>query len=196
VVLVVVLISSVATFRYQLEFQRQSMEKMMRGRGSEADLDQMLNDTVGRRLFGSGVALVGTVVLMLVASAVLAGVASVAGGKIGFRRTFAFFGYAYLIAAVGGLVKTPLILAKQSIDVRTSAAAFAPSVPLETPLGTFLNSLDVFSIWMLVALVTGYGCLSGFSVKKSAVIVIGLWAVTVAILVGLVSLRHLATGAA
>jgi hypothetical protein len=118
---------------------------------------------------------------MILAAAVLNGVASIAGGKTGFRKMFGFFAYASLIGALGLLVKLPLVFAKESIDVRTSVAAFTPSTPFDSAVGVLLNSLDVFAIWTLAVVVIGYSVLTELSTRKSVAIVVGLWALAVAI---------------
>jgi hypothetical protein len=113
---------------------------------------------------------------------------------VGFRRMFAFVSYSTVISAFGSLVKVPLVLVKGSIDVRTSLAAFAPSLDLRSPPAVLLSSFDIFSIWQVVALCFGFSVLSGFSIKKSSVIVIGLWAILLVIKIGLSLLPGLVGG--
>jgi len=131
----------------------------------------------------------GYSVVLVVAAAVYNGISSIGGGKIGFRRMFALQSHAALVVALGLLVRVPIILVKGSVDVRTGVAAFAPSVPLRSPLGTLLIQLDLFDIWSLVALTFGFSVLAGFGIKKSAAVIFGLWAVFVFMLVGLAVLR-------
>jgi hypothetical protein len=128
-------------------------------------------------------------ITMVVVAAVLNGMASLLGKPIGFRKMFAFYVYAGVIGVAGILVKMPLVFAKESIDVRTSVAAFAPGVALESPLGTALNMLDVFSIWVLVATCIGYNTLSGLGTKKSVSVVVGLYVLWMLISVGLAVMR-------
>jgi len=113
---------------------------------------------------------------------------------VGFRRMFAFVSYSTVILALGGLIKIPLVLAKGSIDVRTSLAVLAPSVDLRSPVVVVLGSFDIFSIWQVVALCFGFGVLSGFGTKKSAGIVVGLWVILVVLRVGLSLLPGLVGG--
>jgi hypothetical protein len=194
IVLVAAFTLSVLTFDYQIEHQRAEYEKIMRDRGQEEDLESLFAKTPRRRILGGVFPVAASVVVILVASAVLNGVASVAGGKIGFRRMFALYAHLSLIGVVGQLIRLPLVFAKGSVDVRTSLAAFAPSLSLTSPLGVFLNMVDLFAIWMLVALTLGYDALGHMGVRKSAAIVFGLWGALIAILVGLTYLRMVATG--
>ena len=194
IALVVTFTLSALTFDYQIQHQRAEYEKVMGDRGREEDLDSMFAKTPRRRVLGGVFAVAASAVGILVASAVLNGVASVAGGKIGFRRMFALYAHLSLIGVLGQLIRVPLIFAKGSADVRTSLAAFAPSLSLTSPLGVFLNMVDLFAVWMLIALTIGYDVLGHMGVRKSAAIVFGLWGALIAIFVGLTYLRMVATG--
>jgi hypothetical protein len=189
-VLVISFIASFSTQKYAAEYERAGMEDfLLRSGRTHEQIDGMFGSTLRNRLTaGAGAAgLFGLV--LVVAAAVYNGIASVAGGKIGFRKMFALQTHAALVSALGLLVRMPIILAKGSIDVRTGVAAFAPSVPLRSPLGTLLSQLDLFDIWSLVALSFGFSVLAGLGIKKSAAVVFGLWAVFVLLLVGLAVLR-------
>ncbi len=193
IVLAVTFVTSVVTHQYQVEYQRPAVEKVLRDAGrDEEEIASRFESTPGRKLTG-GLAAVAFVVvfLMLIPAAILNGVSTIAGEKAGFRRTFSLLTHASLIVALGQIVRLPLILVKGSFDVRTSVAAFARSVAVESPLGTLLNSLDIFSVWMLVAVCVGFAVLAGVSIKKSTAIVVGLWAAGIALLVGLAFLRSM-----
>jgi hypothetical protein len=192
VVLAVSFIASVVTYEYQVEFQREYMGELILERDPDADLDSMFEVTPARRMLTGAAALAMGGVMVLVFAAILNGVGSVAGGRIGFRKMFSFMAYSSVIFALGNLIKIPLILAKGSLDVRTSLAAFAPSLDLRSAAAVFLSSFDIFTIWQIVALCFGYTVLSGFTIKKSSLIVVGLWAVLLVIRIGLSTLRAFA----
>ncbi len=194
IVLAVAFIATAATYEYQVEFQREFMGEIIRERNPDADIDSMFEVTTAKQVrTGLGAALFGGVMILIFA-AVLKGAAAVAGGQVGFRRMFAFVSYSAVISALGSLIKIPLVLAKGSIDVRTSLAAFAPSLDLGSPPAVLLSSFDIFSIWQVVALCFGFSVLSGFSIKKSSGIVVGLWVVLVVIQIGLSLLPGLLGG--
>jgi hypothetical protein len=197
IVLAAGFIVAFTTHRYGVEYERAAMEDILRRSGrTDEDIDDMFMTTPRKRFFAGAGAVGAAAVALVIVSAILNGVASVAGGKIGFRKMFAFQTHTALIGALGGLVRVPLVLVKHSIDVRTSIGAFAPSVPLRSPLGTLLNSVDVFAVWGLVALIFGFSVLSGLGTKKSAAIVFGLWAVLIALFVVLAVLRSRFVGGA
>jgi hypothetical protein len=192
VVLAVGFIATVTTYEYQVKFQREYMAEIIRERDPDADIDSMFRVTPRRQILTGAGAAVFSGVMVLVFAAVLKGVASVAGGQVGFRRMFSFVAYSSVIPALGSLIKIPLIHAKGSIDVRTSLAALAPGIDLRSPLAVVLGSFDIFTIWQVVALCFGFSVLSGFDVKKSSLIVVGLWAILILIRIGLSSLSGLA----
>jgi hypothetical protein len=194
VVLVVSFIATITTYEYQVKFQREYTAELIRDRNPDADLDSIFEVTTAKRMLSGVAAAVLGGIMILIVAAVLKGVASVAGGQVGFKKMFAFAAYSSFISALGSLIKVPIVLAKGSIDVRTSLAALAPSVDLRSPLAVLLGSFDIFNIWQVVALCFGFSVLSGFSIKKSSGMVIGLWAVLVVIRIALSLVGGLAGG--
>jgi hypothetical protein len=194
IVLAVSFIAGIATYEQQVEFQREQMAELIKERSPDADLDAIFEATPRKQVMSGVLAAVITGVVILVFAAVLKGVASVAGGSIGFRRMFAFSCYTGVISAVGSIIRTPLMLMKGTMDVRLSLAALAPSLGVRDPLFALLSSFDIFAIWQVVALCFGFSVLSGFSLKKSGGIVVGLWAVLIVIRIGLSLLPRLAGG--
>jgi hypothetical protein len=191
VVLAVSFLAAVTTFEYQVAFQREHVGEIIKERNPDADLDSMFESTPTKQMMSGVLAAVLGGVIILIFAGVLKGAASVAGGSVSFRRMFAFSAYASVIGALGSLIKIPLVLMKESIDVRTGLAAFAPSLSVREPMFVFLSSFDIFSVWQLVAFCFGFGVLAGFSVKKSTAIVVGLWAGLILIRIGLSLLSRL-----
>ena len=194
VVLAVACITTVGTYEYQVKFQREFIGGVITERNPDADLDEIFAVTTSKQVrAGVGAVVFGGIVLLIFA-AVLKGAAAVAGGQVGFRRIFAFVSYSAVISALGSLIRVPLVLAKGSVDVRTSLAAFAPSMDLRSPAAVILGSFDIFSVWQVVAVCFGFSVLAGLSMKKSSGIVVGLWAILIVIRVGLAMLPGLAGG--
>lgn len=183
-VVVIVLASIVMTLAmlpYQGEARREMLEKYAKDTGREIDIEDALKPTVGRSIGAVVGLLFLTGVFLVVGAAVLNGLSMLSGGKPGFGRMFAFFSYAMVIPAVGGLIKIPLVVLKKDPDVRLSLGAFFPSIQAQSSGGILLSSTDIFSIWALAASVIGFGVLTGLSRRKSAAIVIGLYVVLVMI---------------
>ena len=195
IVLAVSFIFGFVTYKYQVEMQREMLEKIQSERGVEIDIDARLAPTFAKKaLSGVQTALFLGIFLILVPALVLNGVARVAGTSAGFKRMFAWMAAVGLISVLGMIVKMPIAMAKGSMDVRTSLALLAPSVSVHLPLGVLLNSFDIFSIWAVVATVIGFAVLTGLNNKKSALIVVGLWLVYVLVLVGFTALTSSLVG--
>jgi hypothetical protein len=186
IVLAVTFLVGFASHKQALDFRRTWAEPLYERSGkTKEEIDEEFTSTPTKGLTAGAAGAASIGVVLLVAAAIYKGLASVFGGKIEFRKMFALQVHAALILSLGELVKLPIVRAKDSIDVRTGIGAFAPSISLNSPLGTFLAQLDLFGIWSLVALAIGFSVLAGLGMKKSAAIVFGLWAVFVGILVGL-----------
>jgi hypothetical protein len=76
-------------------------------------------------------------------------------GRADFRSVFAVTTYASLIGIVSALVRVPLMFARQDLEVTLSPAALLDRPVPPTFLYSFLQGLDVFSIWSW--LVVGFG---------------------------------------
>jgi hypothetical protein len=194
ILMVVAAVFTLSTFKYQLQEQRQTIEEMLEERGMEMDEENMPEDSTAGRVLGGAGAAVMAGLAVLVGAAILNGFATLMGHEIGFRKMFAFYSHVGLIGALGMLVKIPIVLAKQDMDVRTSVLAFAPSIPLDSLAGVFLSNLDLFSIWSVVATVVGYDVLSGMGRRKSAYVVVGLWVLWMLVSVALYALRNRVIG--
>jgi hypothetical protein len=194
VVVVLVFVTTYATYSYNMEYQRQVFDEIQQRSARQIDGGNYFAVTTGKRVFAGSVAGAGIAVAMLVGAAIIHGLALVLGGRSSFRKMFTFNAYAWIILAVGGLVKVPLIFAKKSIDVRTSLAALTPGIKFDSPLGVFLNSIDVFYLWMLVAAIIGYGILSELGSRKSTVIMVVLYVLFLVFSVGTTLLRKKVMG--
>jgi len=197
VFIIAIVVSGYGSFRYKAEFQKEIAARIVEDTGIQVDLDMTIDDTPWIRLRSGLLEAAGSAVfILLVPAALFNGIASIAGGAIGFKRMFTYMCHVGLIVAAGNIIRIPLMVLKQSYDVRLGAAAFLPHLDPISPLGVFLGSLDLFSIWAVVALVMGYRVLSGMGIKKAAVIVVGLWLLAILVLVGFAYLRSQVTGRA
>jgi hypothetical protein len=190
--LVVVILASVVftlvMYPYQMEYQRGVLERWQKETGTQIDIDSAVRLSTGRQVGSAVGGALAVVLFTLVGAAVLNGVAMLVGGAAGFKKMFAIFAYAIVIASAGNLAKIPLAIAKKSVDVRISLAAFAPGLRLESPAAILLNSTDVFAVWSLVATVIGFATLTQSSTRKSTARVVILYAAFVLLEVGATAL--------
>jgi len=99
-----------------------------------------------------------------------------------------------IVGVAGSIVKIPLIVAKKSMDVRLSLAAFFPGVRIESPAGILLNSTDVFALWGAAVMAIGYAVLAQVGIKKSIAVIGSLYVVFVLLQLGAGVLMTAATG--
>lgn len=107
-----------------------------------------------------------------------------------FKQFFAVTVYAFLTHIVKAIVTSIIVASRGTmtqlelvslvksnlgflVDPKTSPAAFS-----------FLSSLDVFNIWMVVLLIIGLAFAARVTTRQSAVIVLILWSIIIMIMVG------------
>lgn len=95
------------------------------------------------------------------------------GGKARFAQVFAMVILSFMTWVIASIVKTPLIVAKDSVDVRTSLAIILPGETNSGPLYTLLNTFtDVFVIWQIILLIIGVKVIYDFATQRAAMTVI------------------------
>ncbi|MGQ9602779.1 MAG: YIP1 family protein [bacterium] len=183
VIIVINFVVLYITYPMLADFQKERMIQTMRNRGiSEEKIKEYLEVAQGKRMFTATTGtIIGTIITALLASALLNLLSPSVGSKIGFRITLAYFCYILWIGSVGGIIRAILMVAKNTYDVRTSIAAFAPNVSSMSALGVILGSFDLFTIWSIIALGYGYAELANTAKKRSFALVILLWAATIGI---------------
>lgn len=114
---------------------------------------------------------------------------TIMGGEAKFKNIFSLLAWSSLIGIVGGALKTFLIVSKgTAIGVSTSLAALLPTPELSEGPSIFyrvFSRFEIFSIWSLVLWIIGFSVIYNFTTKKSATLVISLWAVYCVIAVAL-----------
>lgn len=106
------------------------------------------------------VTFVGTGVLMLMGSVIF-------GGKASFVGVLSVTVLSFMPWLVGTIIKVPLILWKETIDIRTSLALLMPDRELTSPGVSLLNVVtDIFTIWWVVILVIGISVIYEFKDQK------------------------------
>lgn len=134
-------------------------------------------------------AVIGPVFIWFFKGLVVHILASITGSKGKLKAALSVIGYAYLIQLLGGGIQTIISIFTQNFLVHTSPAMFLSASQLATPLGTFLQALDVFAIWYLAVATIGIAYAYAMSQKKAALIVFGSWAAMVLFSVGSAMLK-------
>jgi len=110
------------------------------------------------------------------------------GGQSRFKPIFGVTLLGSLISVVGGLVRVPLVLAKESMYVSIGLAAMMPGKDFTSMLYSFLYYLDFFAIWSIIVTGFGYAIIFGLSRNKGIAISAVSSLLIVVIMIGMTSL--------
>jgi hypothetical protein len=112
-----------------------------------------------------------------------------------FRQSLAVVSWSLFAVALVATPLTVLILSLRgewSVDPRTviqaNVAGFFEKGALAKPLHALLDAIDLFSAWIIFLLAAGYAATARRSVGSAAVGVLVLWAIYVALKVGLAAI--------
>jgi hypothetical protein len=75
------------------------------------------------------------------------------------------------------IVKFPLIMMKENLNVQTSLALLLSSNDKDTFLYSVFSSFDIFTIWQVVLVSMGLGVLYKYTTKKAFSAVFILWVI-------------------
>lgn len=96
-----------------------------------------------------------TFVMLFIGAALYLLVGKLLGGLLGYGHCLAVLAYASLIAIVQHLVKVPLVLANETMNVQVGLGMFLSEEARKGFAGALLSMIDPFVVWMVV--VTGLG---------------------------------------
>lgn len=174
VVLLITLVFTNLTMSLILETQKDAQQKALVEQGySDTEIENAMEMSAKMApIFANVGAIFGVVIFILVVSALLLLLGNVVfGGSATFKQLFAISSYAWLIPAVGSLIKLPLILSKNTIDVHFSLATFFPPEQAETFTYQIFKAAELFTIWQFVVLAIGLGIAAKISKEKAGLAV-------------------------
>lgn len=140
--------------------------------------------------------LVGAPVVYLLIALLFWVLLKLLGADFSFKASFATALHGLMPTAVSGLLSMPVVLSRDELSsevtrtggvLKSNLAAFAPEEAGGAILA-LLSSIDLFSIWSLTLLTIGYAVVARVSRGKAAAAVVGLWAVYVALKVGMAAI--------
>ncbi|MDD2890681.1 MAG: YIP1 family protein [bacterium] len=102
--------------------------------------------------------------------------------EVNFKQLLSLTVYTKLVTLLGVVIKFPIILAKQSMEVHTDLLLFAPFLKPKTFLYTFLGSMDFFTIWSFVLFAIGISVFTKLERKKTYTLVFVSWLISIAII--------------
>ncbi len=103
------------------------------------------------------------------------------GGTAKFKQVWIVACWAYVIALLGILVKTPLILAKNSVEAGLNFGLIFSADMVGPKLNKFFNVIDIFGIWHFIIAGIGLAVLYKFSTKKGIGIAFIIWLLMTAV---------------
>ena len=171
----------------RIDFEGTMREQLEGNRMTEEQREKAIEMGGGMQKAGPYLGVLFTpIILLIIAGLIMLG-HKIMGGAGDFGAYFSVAVYGWFPQFIKGLLVTIILLAGEpkTINEMMVAAYSNPGFladPSTNPvLFAFLTKLDVFTIWSLILMTIGYSIVSRGSRMRSAVIVVGLWAVYVAI---------------
>ena len=166
--------------------QKEIFSNIPRFSSSPEMLEKMTEVTTGARISTIVGEIIKTLIgLFLLTSLVYFFCNIILGGDSSYKRVLSVVTYTSFITVLGAILKTPLILAKNSADVQTSLALLMPEGDFTKIRFMLLSALDIFSIWQLILIAIGITVLYKFSMTKALVATIIGWLILVFLSIGL-----------
>ena len=91
---------------------------------------------------------------------------TILGAPMTFDQAMGLNVYRYLIISLGSLVKLPIMISQNSIDVHFSPATFMASETSSGFLYKFFSHIDVFNIWSVAVLCMGLAVITRTDIKR------------------------------
>ena len=89
-------------------------------------------------------------VMLFIGAAIYLLVGKLLGGLLGYSQCLAIVAYTSLIAILQHIVKVPLVLAKETMNVQVGLGMFLSEEAQKSFGGALLSSIDPFVVWMVV----------------------------------------------
>ncbi len=155
--------------------KEKTVEALMERGMAEDQAEEIAEKNLGfGKILMYPMALIGSFVAFFVLAGVWLFVSNIVlGGQAKYSQLLGVVVYKSFIDLLGGFIKVPVILSKESIDVHFSLAMFLQSS--EGFIYKFLSKIEVFNIWGIAVLCIGIAIVSNREVKKVVPWVIGVY---------------------
>ena len=91
-----------------------------------------------------------TFVMLFIGAAIYLLVGKLLGGLLGYSQCLAIVAYTSLISILQHIVKTPLVLANETMNVQIGLGMFLSEEARQSFGGALLSFIDPFIVWMIV----------------------------------------------
>jgi len=174
------------TLPQNLLLQKEIVSQSPRIASTPGVLDKMTEITTGKRISTVISEIIKVLIgLILLTSFVYFFCNIILGGDSSYKRVLSVVTYTSLVPTLGAILKTPLIIAKNSADIQTSLALLMPGGDFTKIRYMLLGALEIFSIWQIILIALGVTVLYKFSMTKAFIATLIGWAILVFIGIGL-----------
>ena len=146
--IVVAMVVFFSTYVTSPIYMAETMEQMQQTPTEQSDAMEGTADAI---LISTLIAApVMTFVMLFIGAAIYLLVSKLLGGLLGYSQCLAIVAYTSLIAIPQHVVKTPLVLAKETMNVQIGLGMFLSEEARKSFGGALLSSIDPFIVWMVV----------------------------------------------
>ena len=138
----------VSTYVTSPIYVAETMEQIREQTPAEQPTVEGTGDAI--RISGLIAAPVMTFVMLFIGAAIYLLVGKLLGGLLGYGHCLALVAYTSLISILQHIVKTPLVLANETMDVQIGLGMFLSEEARESFGGHLLSLIDPFIVWMIV----------------------------------------------
>ena len=189
---IVAFAAAVAIMPLAMEEGAKAIQEQMQGQEFSDEQREMMEKMAGPgQAIGLVMAPVGSFAVLFVSALVLLGAARIAGAGIGYSGVLTVSAYSSLVQALKGIVVTPLMLSKKSMEVHTGLGLLLPAEMMNSFAGRFLAGIEIFSLWQVVIVAVGISALGNVDTRKALVPVLVLWLIWLLIAAGLGGLQQM-----
>ena len=185
VMLIIILLFTMVTINISLKEQLPKQRVKMEEKGmSDEQIDNAIEmgQKIGK-IIGPISALVASAAFTAIMALIIWFMGNIVlGGLTSFKKVFTVYIYSSFISILGMIIKIPLILQKETMDVNFSLASFFNPDNMNKYFYAFMKSVEVFEVWRFVVLAIGFAVVYKFSMKKSAWAMFALFVIYVVIM--------------
>ena len=146
--IVVAMVVFFSTYVTSPIYVAEAMEQIQEQTSAEQPSVEGTGDAI--RISGLIAAPVMTFVMLFIGAAIYLLVGKLLGGLLGYSQCLAIVAYTSLIAILQHVVKVPLVLARETMNVQIGLGMFLSEEAQRSFGGALLSSIDPFVVWMIV----------------------------------------------
>lgn len=189
---IVAFAAAVAIMPLAMEEGAKAIQEQMQGQELSDEQREMMEKMAGPgQAIGLVMAPAGSFVVLFVSALLLLGAARIAGADIGYPGMLTVSAYSSLVQALKGIIVTPLMLSKNSMEVHTGLGLLLPAEMMNSFAGRFLAGIEIFSLWQVAIVAVGISALGNVDTRKALVPVLVLWLIWLLIAAGLGGLQQM-----